>query len=379
MNILMIIPKVPPEFSGAGNTAIKMVLGFIEKGQTIFVVTYTKNPNLIHPSVRMLCLPLFSRNRFAKMIAVFYNSVKISTFVKRNRIHVVHQMCLDPVSCIYGLFCTFFVKKVFAETTLQGSDDVETLFNRRFAFIWKYICNRYTKIINMSPRLAKSAERAHYPSEKICVIGNDVDMKLFKPVDRFVSDKTREKYSISAEQKVIISIGSVYPRKGMYEVALACCNAKQFHSNLTLILVGPLRKWHEDYISSIVKLCGSHNLSLVLTGERDDCHDLLAASDIFVFGSKEEGFGTVLAEAMSTGLPCIVNNIPDISEWIKGDSNYVYISHNQNEMNSILLQVLNFKAMDRNNAAIENRKEISSRFSSEVIYQHYLDLFADID
>ena len=51
-----------------------------------------------------------------------------------------------------------------------------------------------------------------------------------------------------------------------------------------------------------------------LLGQRDDIPDLLAAADLFVFPSSEEGFGGTMVEAMALRLPVVASDIPPLRE-----------------------------------------------------------------
>ena len=54
----------------------------------------------------------------------------------------------------------------------------------------------------------------------------------------------------------------------------------------------------------------------VRVGVRSDVGRYLQASDLSVFPSRREGFGTVIIEAMACGLPCIVAELPGITDYI---------------------------------------------------------------
>jgi glycosyltransferase involved in cell wall biosynthesis len=51
-------------------------------------------------------------------------------------------------------------------------------------------------------------------------------------------------------------------------------------------------------------------------GVRDDADRFLKVADIFLFPSRREGFGTAIIEAMSCGVPCIVGELPGITDFI---------------------------------------------------------------
>lgn len=74
----------------------------------------------------------------------------------------------------------------------------------------------------------------------------------------------------------------------------------------------------EDFIrlQDIAKECGVGNRVHFL-GFRNDIDELMKTHSVFVLSSRTEGFGMVLIEAMSQGLPCVSFALPGPNEIIK--------------------------------------------------------------
>ncbi len=80
-------------------------------------------------------------------------------------------------------------------------------------------------------------------------------------------------------------------------------------ARLVLVGDGPLRM----SIETMARELGLGD-AVIFAGLRDDVHDILCASDLFVFPSLFEGLGLVLVEAARAGLPIVASAIPGISE-----------------------------------------------------------------
>jgi glycosyltransferase involved in cell wall biosynthesis len=81
--------------------------------------------------------------------------------------------------------------------------------------------------------------------------------------------------------------------------------ARRPEAHLWLVGEGPYRKTLEEQIESR-GLFGR----VVLAGVFDSVEELLAAADLFVFPSQEEGMSLALLEAMAAGLPVVASDIP---------------------------------------------------------------------
>jgi glycosyltransferase involved in cell wall biosynthesis len=95
---------------------------------------------------------------------------------------------------------------------------------------------------------------------------------------------------------------------------------------LLLILVGP--PLEADYCAQIEAFIASHSLQnhVRLAGYADVPWVYYKASDIMVFASHEEGFGTVVIEAMAHGLPVVARRLPGVNDVFvqNGISGYLF-------------------------------------------------------
>jgi glycosyltransferase involved in cell wall biosynthesis len=135
------------------------------------------------------------------------------------------------------------------------------------------------------------------------VVPNGIDVEKFA-----FSTSTREKMRKDLnlkDQFVVGHIGRFDSGKNHKFIILIFNELVRLKPDAKLILVGDgaLKSQVEDQVKE-------NNLSdkVIFTGVRDDVNDLIQAMDIFLFPSLFEGFGNVLIEAQSSGLPCLVSN-----------------------------------------------------------------------
>jgi len=72
-----------------------------------------------------------------------------------------------------------------------------------------------TRIFSVSDSLKRHVVSLGAQEDKIEVIGNGVDTNKFYPVERL---KARERFALSAQSKVLISVGALVDRKGYHRV-----------------------------------------------------------------------------------------------------------------------------------------------------------------
>lgn len=127
---------------------------------------------------------------------------------------------------------------------------------------------------------------------------------------------------VKLNKKRILMVGNIEPRKGLDSAIDALALMKQ--SNFILDIIGG----YEGYYNYYQKLRGVV-ITKGLTGKiffhgrvhQNDIKDFYRKADIFLFPSKHEGYGIVLLEALSFGLPIVATNIPTTREILKDGIN----------------------------------------------------------
>jgi glycosyltransferase involved in cell wall biosynthesis len=153
----------------------------------------------------------------------------------------------------------------------------------------------------------------------------------FEPLEaeRSSRDSVRAELGLPPDAVVVGSVGRLVPIKGHAYLIEAIARLDIKHPALQVLLIGdgPLRA---DLIARARSLgigvsnegaaiapCRPEGAAMHVLGLRRDVGRLLAAMDLFVLPSLNEGMGRVLVEAMAMELPCIasrVSGVPDVVE-----------------------------------------------------------------
>ena len=114
----------------------------------------------------------------------------------------------------------------------------------------------------------------------------------------------RNELSLNDNDVALISMGDLIERKN-YDIAIrAVAEANNPAIHYFVCGKGP----EEKNLLAIAKNLGVSE-KLHFLGFRSDIKELLAASDIFLFTTKQEGLPRSMMEAMASGLPCVASRI----------------------------------------------------------------------
>ena len=158
-------------------------------------------------------------------------------------------------------------------------------------------------------RAKRFSRRKRTKVEYVPGVGIDMDYwsgRGLLPEERqIIRERVRKDLGVSTEEKMLLSVGELIPRKNHLVVieALAEKPPKQPYKYF-ICGQGVL---HEE-LEQQIKEKGLSD-KVVLLGYREDIRSLLYAADLFVFPSKQEGLPVALLEAMAAGTEVAASDI----------------------------------------------------------------------
>ena len=216
-----------------------------------------------------------------------------------------------------------------AHVPVQISTIHNSIFNYGVSAVRQYLyvtAERQTfrwcdRVIAVSEGIAGDLRtRYRFPTEKITVVPNGVDMDRVEP--RSDGSTVRAGLGIGTDSTIILQVGRLTPQKG-YDILLkSFSTVHQNHPDAVLLMIGegPQRRELEDLARGL----GIEESSRFL-GHREDIADLLGAADIVTLASRSEGMPYTLLEAMAAGRAVIATQIPGIEEVIKSEDMAVLV------------------------------------------------------
>ncbi len=178
-------------------------------------------------------------------------------------------------------------------------------------------------------------DTAHIPAQRIYL---GADEKFNHITNKKIIKNIKHKYNIMTP-KYFLAVSEITTRKNLTHLLKSFV---QFLQNtkaedISLVLVGPIRKGYSEVTSKITELSEYRN-KIIQTGYVDDSDLPLLYNGAlaFIYPSLYEGFGLPILEAMQCGTPVIATNNTSLPE-VGGDA-VLYISGQDEEQTAEQLQ-----------------------------------------
>lgn len=322
MNIALVIYRYAKNYGGVERYVYGLSRGLTDQGHNV-TVFYAKGDPIQKRGLSFRKVPVVS----------FYSPLKWYTFAKNSK-----EM-LDSVSydLIHG-----FGRTYNQDLYRVGGGSHRAYLKNMYEYgcygpwkkTFKQINPRTKMILHLEERtfseqnyrymtaISEQCKREvqHYydvPDRRIEIIYNGVDLSEFHPDNREAfRTEIRQKHDADPDDFVVLFVGSGFLRKGL-PYLLEGIGQMDTPPQLWVAGNGDI----SGYSGKATSL-GIDDQTLFL-GAKDQIERYYAAADVFVLPSVYEPFGTVVLEAMASGLPVLVSNEAGASEIItNGEEGY---------------------------------------------------------
>ena len=246
--------------------------------------------------------------------------------------------------------------------TVHGNADVYEL-PRAMEPITRAVLQRADAVVSVSHDLADYL-RGSMGVSRVTVIPNGVDVDRFQPGER------------GTGPVVLFSISRLVPRKNVDVLIAAVEQLTTEGAPLNLVIAGTGPE--EDRIRGLAERL-PHVVRFVGFIDEDRKRALLSDTDVFVQLSTREGLSIATLEALSSGVPCVVSNLPGVREPIDAGETGWYVD--DPEQVSSVAAALRRVLADRDRLPAMRRRcraVAVERYSLQAMCDGYWNVFTDL-
>lgn len=178
-----------------------------------------------------------------------------------------------------------------------------------------YLYNTADMIITPTP-YSKSLLESYNIDKPIYDISNGVNLADFNPTDEQI-DKFCQQYHVTAQDKIVVSVGWLFERKGFDTFVEVACQMP----DIKFFWFGDIKL--SNSTSKIKKLLKELPDNVILPGyvNGDIIKGAYGRAQVFFFPSREETEGIVVLEALACKTQLLLRDIPVFDPWLKDQVN----------------------------------------------------------
>lgn len=237
-----------------------------------------------------------------------------------------------------------------------------------------HIANRlsYQVIVNSKAVWKDMVERDHINESKLLLIYNGVDPE---PFEKAIHDRKRihREMGIESNEKVVIVVANLIMYKGHLDLIKAASHVISRIPETKFLIVGEDRGIQKDLERECLELGIINQVKFM--GQRDDIPQLMAASDLSVLPSYEEGFSNVILESMAARLPVVATRVGGNSEAVvNGVTGWLVQPHDPDALHTKILDLLKNPARAKK-WGVRGRERVERMFTIQKMVETHLNLY----
>lgn len=251
--------------------------------------------------------------------------------------------------------------------------------DRRHGLVNRMLALGTDRVVGVSNAcIEDSLRRDKIPRDRYVVIPNGVDESRFHPRPE-AKPRLLAELGWPENTFIVGNIGTFSPRKDQRTLLRAFETIADAHPAMRVVIVGSERKHEQETADELRTLSSSPDLEgrIRILSDRKDIEEVVAGFDVFCMPSKVEGFGLALVEAMMSGIPCVVSDIPAFRE-IAGGPPPGSLFHAVGDHSSLALHLSELRLAPERRTAIAKAGLSSSRiFTLQRMLESYAGLYSN--
>jgi len=315
---------------------------------------------------KLFILPKGDRLVFRAIVYFLISSLLIRKLRKQFCFDLIHAHMAGPAGFAAILLGIIFRKPVIV--TAHGSDIHSFPKHFFLKHMVVFTLKRATQIVAVSQSLKDSMLKMIRLRREIFVIRNGANHEVFFPTDKTIA---RKQINLPHNKKIILFIGNLLPVKGIDLLLHAFANvSKKVSTKRIIIGKGESACELKDLTN---ELPIDTHVSFIGIKKHNEIPLWLNACDVFCLPSRNEGFPTVIVEALACGRPVVATRVGGIPDAVTNDTLGILVEPNNTEDLALALSKALEKKWDYQSIA-----EYGKRFSWDTIAEEYTELYKNV-
>src|SRR3954463_104268 len=170
---------------------------------------------------------------------------------------------------------------------------------------------------------------------------------------------------------VVGFVGRLVPRKGALDLVKAAPAIRAARPDVRVVIVGddPYEDEESDYAAAVRASADVHHV-----GRVDEAAGILGHLDVLVLPSRQEPFGTVVAEAMAAGTPVVATRVDGLPELVDDGVTGALVEPGD----TAALAVAVLRVLDERQAMGAAARQVAQRFGADAYADRVEDLLLEI-
>lgn len=278
-------------------------------------------------------LPLVLARRAVNLVKFARTVVEHISFLKRNRIALVHQN--NSVTRHRDWMCAAFLAGVPCVASERGLNSRYTMLDRAYA-------RRLALIIPMSRWIMDHMVERGVPPANIRVMYDGLDPGTIKIARS--AEAVRDTYHVRPDQPALGIVGNIREWKGQETVVRALIEVAKVYPDVVCFFVGaatPGDKSYQDRLHALIKEAGIED-NVRFTGYQPDPASFVNMMRLVIHASVQpEPFGMVVLEAMAQRKAVIGSRAGGVIEMVvDGETGYTFPPGDSSILSARIIELL---------------------------------------
>ena len=354
------------DIGGAQRQLIELACGLHTRGWPVHVLLFYGG-GALESGLRERGVPTTCLNKRGRWDVLGFSG-RLLKALRTHRADIVHGY-LD-VSNILLTACRPFLGGARIVWGVRASDVDYARYDlsARCVFRVARFAARFADLIICNSVAGRTYHIAHgYPADRVVVVPNGIDVQRFRP-DLSARHEVRQSWSIAPHERVVGLIARLDPMKDHPSFLRAAAAVAEERDDVKFACIGDGPASYRDTLMRTADALGL-GARLLWQGARTDMPRVYNALDVLVSSSAfGEGTSNTIAEAMATGVTCVVTDVGD-SKTLVGDVGWTCPPGDSPALASTMLKALSAVPA----APAEIRRRIVRDFSLEGLVQRTAD------